>query len=173
MIDFVRSINGGEITIKRTGKCETTVVENKPIDENGVIDIDFLLMLDTKIISEKIRNIHIKGEISKASQLRKDSWIINDLCHGADIPGENRFEILESIDRILNQYLSEDRQDDPVENSLEEGNEEVVDEQSGLMETSTDPKMSEAAAELSSDDEFYDCLECQPYDPVSADFWIN
>ena len=95
------------------------------------------------------------------------------MCHGADIPGENRFEILEGINRIVNLYLLEDRQDDPVENNLKETDEEVVDEQSGLSETSTDPKLSEAVAEFSSDEEFYDCLECQPYDPVSADFWIN
>ena len=194
VIDFVRTVNGDEVMIKRTGVSEAKLVENKPIDNNGVIDVDFLKLLDFKVINQKLRKLKEKGEFQKASQLRVDSWMIGDLCNGADIPAE-RHDILLAIDRMMTFYLSDDLQDDTPQEKLEMMAIEESSESCGLMESSSDPKLSvvpiqeindppseetlepipeninPTGGEVSSDDEFFDCLEVLPYDPIVDGFF--
>ena len=130
------------------------------------IDIGFLMQFDRTVIRDKIRNLKIKGESKRASQLTRDSWIVEDVKRGGVGPA-SQLEVREAIERVTEFLLLEEDEEMEVE-ALVAGSPNPTLPPMGPPEL---PILSTAGEVESSDDEYFDALEELPYDPIADGFF--
>ena len=172
------------------GKKDTAGSTDKKINsslESSAIDTEILNMIDMVSIREKIKSIRKKGDVKRADQLREDSWVVQDILAGVRVSTDEK-SMVEAASRMIELFLLEvdDSEDQEADSSPTKTEEEVPlvpkeDEQARQYEVDFDVVVGEAetsvveapgkAATEESDDEFFDCLDNPPYDPIANGFF--
>ena len=134
------------------------------------------------------------GDIARVNQLRQDRWIVNDLRMGATVQA-SRDEVLKAVDRIMDVYLMEVEEMNPENNSdspmaeysTASDSNSSVSPPTDLISTpepansplDSPPKSDNRTIDSESpgneneesEDEFFDCLDEIPYDPIASEFF--
>ena len=182
------------------GNNPNSSLEGSPLEDSS-IDMEFVRSIDMTTVTEKIKVIRKSGDSQRANQLREDGWIVRDLQTGSKVdtkpecvvPAINRIielvllevdpnpmpstsaESSSTAENVPSQLLvdptEEEASEEPIEGVIEEaiaeGFEGAVD--SGTFDFAV--VSSEAPDPNNSEDEFYDCLEDAPYDPIDENFF--